>query len=68
MQEETTPIISPYFDELLTVQRAVRQVLDLSAYEAAIVALQYIHTRTISEGIDCISEKMEDIIQTLEKK
>ena len=62
-QERATITIPPYFDEFLALQKKIKQKLELSNYEATIVALQYMHTLTMSESVDLITEKLEDMIE-----
>jgi hypothetical protein len=52
-----------YFEELAITQEAIKKMFDLSAYEAANLALKYIHTRTISECLNTIAEGIGEIIE-----
>jgi hypothetical protein len=60
---DTNPHLDPYFEELRDVQQTIKRMFDLSAYEAAAIALQYIHTRTIEESLGSIAAGISGIIE-----
>ncbi|MDR1022949.1 MAG: hypothetical protein LBL94_06750 [Prevotellaceae bacterium] len=72
MQEETNTNnpypCNPYFDELIVTQEAIRQTLGLPAYEATVVALQYINNRNTREAWEEIAMILSDLNELLEKK
>jgi hypothetical protein len=54
-------VLEAPFEELLLVQRAVKQMFDLSNYEAASIAVQHIQTRTLCEALQEIAVNIQSL-------